>query len=68
MKTLRFDARLYVRSAVDRAAADFAEAADLSVREASGVITVEIGALKGDVEAAELEGEFGNYVLGLMQS
>lgn len=66
MKTLSFDARLYPRAVVQKAAADFGEAAELAVAEERGSVVVEIRALKADIAADEFAGEFSNYVLGML--
>lgn len=67
MKSLAFDSRLYTSVAVAKAVADYSEAADLSLTETPEALTVRIAAIKVDVDPEKFEGEFSNYVLGLMQ-
>lgn len=60
---LKFDARLYSRSAVDRAVEAYSEHASFEVKESAGFIGVKLSGKEADAELAD---EFSNYVLGGM--
>ena len=66
MSSLVFDARLYTRKAVEKAVADYAQAAELDLSEKEGALSVEIKSIKEGVDPEEFKGEFSNYVLGVM--
>jgi len=64
MARLKFHREAYSKAALDEASEVFAEHASIETTESAPYLEVELEPKEG-VEAAELEGEFMNYVLAL---
>jgi hypothetical protein len=63
---IKFDKPIYKIAAVKAAAKDFSEFASFSIENRKDCIVVNITDIKTDSKE-DFQGEFGNYVIGLMK-